>query len=828
MVMRTVLQDLQYGLRQLRNAPVFAVTAILTLALGIGINAAMFSVVDQVLLRSMPFPRANEVVQMAVRSESGGFASTSLPDIQDWQARSHSFEQIGYYTEQIPTLGGTSTAKLVVQVVSSANLFDLLQARPLMGRTFLPGDSEPGRTSVLILSAATWQELYHADPQIIGRSVSINGIPYTVIGVMPNGFSFPANTGDNSIWTPIPVNEKSMQDRSSSMLSVIGRLRPGVTLAAATHEMNSIHDQLKREYPKDEDSNPIRMEPYPNVVTGTARPAILALDVAVFAVWLIACANVAGLLLARGNNRRREVALRTALGAQRGRLVRQFLTESLLLSLAGGALGLELANLALHVLKGYLADAVIFGDQIHIDLKVCAYLFVASCVSAILFGLLPALHASHVPPQEGLRQGAAASGTSKGQTRWRDALVVGEIALTLTLLVAAGLMVRTLVSLRHTRVGFVADQVVTGEIYLPSHSAIFLVGPQQQSGPTLVQTFYTPLLDRLDALPGVQAAGLTTVRPLEGNWDFNMTVELANHAKPKRSAQSYAQARASSGDYFRAMGIPLLRGRFFGSTDSADAAPVAIVNRAFVQRFLGNENPIGQQVRFNDTGARQWSTIVGVVDDSPQKTLGQPPLPEIHYNLAQLEAQDDLYPILGAFYMNVSVRSPLGADTISRELRRVVHELQPDAALNGVKSMQEVVDDSLGNQVLAARLLGLFALAGLVIAVAGIYGLLAYMVSQRTRELGVRLALGAQRGAVLWLVFRHALILLGIGVGVGAAFTVASGRLLTAFLSYRLSAYDGVIGVGIAGLLTVCGLAASYFPARRAARIDPVVALRTE
>jgi predicted permease len=826
-VMRTLFQDLQYGFRQLRNAPVFALTAILTLALGIGINAAMFSVVDQVLLRSMPFPRADEVVQMAARSESGGFASTSLPDIQDWQARSHSFQQIGYYTEQVPTLGGTSTSKLVAQVVSSANLFDLLQARPMMGRTFLPGDSEAGRTNVVILSAATWQELYHADPQIVGRSVPVNGISYTVIGVMPNGFAFPANTGGNSIWTPVPVSEKALQDRSGSMMSVIGRLRPGVTVAEATHEMNSIHDQLKREYPKDEDTNPIRMELYQNVVTGTARPAILALDVAVFAVWLIACANVAGLLLARGNNRRREVALRTALGAQRGRLVRQFLTESLLLSLAGGALGLELANLALHLLKRYLADAVVFGDQIHIDLKVCAYLFVASCVSAILFGLLPALHASHVPPQEGLRQGAAASGTSKTQTRWRDALVVGEIALTLTLLVAAGLMVRTLVSLRHTRVGFVADQAVTGEIYLPSHAAIF-IGMPTQSGPSLVQTFYAPLVDRLDALPGVQAAGLTTVRPLEGNWDFNMTVELANHAKPEHSAQSYAQARATTGEYFKAMGIRLLRGRFFSSTDSADAPPAAIVNRTFVQRFLPNENPLGQQVRLNDTGARQWSTIVGVVEDSPQKTLGQPPLPEIHYNLAQLEKQDDLYPILGAFYMNVSVRSPLGAETISRELRRVVHDLQPDAALNGVKSMQEVVDDSLGNQVLAARLLGLFALAGLVIAVAGIYGLLAYSVSQRTRELGVRLALGAQRHAVLWLVLRHALILLGIGVSVGAVVTAASGKLLTAFLAYKLNGYDAVIGVGIAMLLAVCGLAASYFPARRAAGIDPVVALRTE
>jgi predicted permease len=825
-VMRTLLQDLQYGFRQLRNAPVFAVTAILTLALGIGINAAMFSVVDQVLLRSMPFPRADEVVQMAVRSDSGGFASTSLPDIQDWQARSHSFQQIAYYTEQVPTLGGTSTPKLIVEIVSSSNLFDLLQAGPMLGRTFLPGDSQAGRTNVAILGAAVWQEVYHGDPQIVGRTVPVNGIPYTVIGVMPRGFAFPANSGDDTIWTPIPMDDKALQDRGSAALSVVGRLRAGVSMAAAAHEMNSIHDQLKHEYPKDEDSHSIRVESYPSVVTGSARPAILALDVAVFAVWLIACANVAGLLLARGNGRRREVALRTALGAQRTRLVRQFLTESLLLSLAGGALGLELANLALHLLKRYLADAVIFGDQIHIDVKVCVYLFVASCISAILFGLLPALNATNVPPQDGLREGTAASGTSRQQTRWRDTLVVGEIALTLTLLVAAGLMVRTLVSLRRTHTGFVASQVVTGEMYLPSHSALFFDAPQQQGGASLIQTFYTPLLDRLNALPGIQSVGLTTVRPLQGGWDFNMTVQLANHAKFERSAQ--AQARASSSEYFRTMGIQLEQGRFFGSTDAITAPPVALVNRAFVRRFLPDENPLGQQVRYNDAGERQWSTIVGVVDDSPQKTLGQPPLPEIHYNLSQLQPQDDLYPILGTFYMNVAIRSPLGAETISRELRRVVHELQPDASFNGIKSMQDVVDDSLGNQVLAARLLGLFALSGLVIAVAGIYGLLAYSVSQRTRELGVRLALGAQRDAVLWLVLRHALILLGIGVGVGAVVTAASGKLLMAFLAYRLNGYDALIGVGIALLLAICGLAASYFPARRAARIDPVVALRTE
>jgi predicted permease len=824
---RTIIQDLHFALRQLRNAPAFALTAILTLALGIGINAAMFSVVDQVLLRSMPFPRANEVVQMGVRTESGGFSTTSLPDIQDWQARSHSFQQIAYYAEQVPTLGGTSNPRIVPQIVSSPNLFETLRARSMMGRTFLPSDSTPGRTNVVILSASTWNDIYHADPHILDRSIPINGIPYTVIGVMPQGFAFPANTGDTSIWTPLPVEDKSLQDRSSSALNVIGRLRPGIPLTDASHELNSIHTQLIHEYPKDEDINPIHMEPYPSVVTGSVRPAIIALDIAVFAVWLIACANVAGLLLVRGNSRRREVALRIALGAKPGRLIRQFLTESLLLSLAGGALGLQLAALSLRLLKHYLAHAVIFGDQIHIDLKVCAFLFAASCVSALLFGLLPAIHASSAPAQEGLRQGTAASGTSRQQNRWSDILVIGEIALTLTLLIAAGLMVRTLISLRHTHVGFIADQVVTGEIYLPSHASLFFVQPQQ-SRPSIIQTFYEPLLNRIKALPGIQSAGLTTVRPLQGNWDFNMSVELANHPKPERTAEANAQARATTGDYFGTMGIRLLQGRLFASTDSASAQPTAIVNHAFVQRFLPNENPIGQQVRYNDKGDRQWSTIVGVVDDSPQKTLGQPPLPEIHYNLAQLLPQDDLYPILGNFYMNVSIRSTLASDTIDRELHRVVHDLQPDAALNNVQTMQQVVDNSLGNQVLAARLLGLFAFAGLVIAVAGIYGLLAYSVSQRTRELGVRLALGAQRTAVLWLVLRHALVLLAIGLTVGAIVTAASGKLLTSLLPVKLSGYDVLVSLSVALLLTLCGLIASYLPARRAAHIDPVVALRTE
>lgn len=824
--MHTLFQDLRYTVRQLRNAPVFSLTAILTLALGIGINAAMFSVVDQVLLRAMPFPRSNEVVRVATRTENG-LTAASLPDVLDWQARSHSFSQITPYTLQIPTLGGVSSPKLVPQIVTGPNLFDLLEARPMLGRTFLGSDSHGGNTSVVILSAQVWKTLYHGDAQIVGRAVPINGIPYTVIGVMPFGFSFPANAGDNTIWTPLPLDDKSLQDRGSASLTVMARMRPGVTVAQATQEMNSIHEQLRHEYPKEEDTAPLQIKTYEETLTGSIRPAILALNIAVVAVWLIACANVAGLLLARANGRRREIALRTALGAQRGRLVRQLLTESLVLSLVGGALGLELASLALHLLREYLSSAIVFGDQVHVDARVCFFLLIASCLSAVLFGLLPALQSSRVAPQEGLRQGAAASGTSRGQTRSRDVLVIGEIALTLTLLVAAGLTVRTLVSLRHVHTGFVADQVTTAEIFLPSHSAIAF-GGAPPAGPSLTQTFYDPLLERLAAMPGIQSAGFTTVRPLQSGWSFNDEVELANHPKPERAEKDQAQIRGTSAAYFSTMGIRLLQGRLFASSDAASDTPTAIVNRTFVKRFLPNENPIGQRIRYNDKGDRQWATIIGVVDASPQRTLGEPPLPEVHFNLDQLLSTDDLYPVLGAFYMNIAIRSALPDSVIAGDLRRAVHELEPDASLNGIQSMQSVVDDSLGNQVLAARLLGLFSIAGLVIAIAGIYGLLAYTVSQRTRELGVRLALGAQRGSVLWLVLRHAVLLLGIGLAVGAAIVAGSGRVLASFLSLSLTRYDLLVGLAVAAILSLCGLAASYLPARRAAHIDPVVALRSE
>lgn len=826
--MGSVFQDVPYAIRQLAKSPAFAITAVLTLALGIGVNAAMFSVIDQVLLRQMPFPSADRVVQMAVRSASGGFAPTSLPEIRDWRARSHSFQSIAFFTEQIPTLGGVQNPKLVVQIASSENLFDMLSARPAMGRTFQPGDSKAGQASVVILSSEIWKEFYGADPHILGRTVPVNGNPYTVIGVMPPGFAFPAAAGANSIWTPVPEDDKNFEARDSSMMTVVARLHPGVPLEQAHAEINSIHQQLVKEYPKDEDAGPIQMQSYPDVVTSGVRQGIWALNGAVLAVWLIACANVAGLLLTRTNMRRREIAIRSALGAGKSRLVRQFLTESLLLGAAGGALGLMLAAGALRVLKHYLSNAVIFGDEIHINAAVCAYLVAASSISALLFGIVPALHAAHVPAQEGLREGTAAAGTSKRQARWRDSLVIGEIGLTLLLLIAAGLTVRMLLGLRHKDMGFVAEHVVAGEIYLPNHTPLFGLDDNVAKGPSLVNNFYRPLLERLKALPGVQSAGLTTVRPLEGNWDFNLSVEFADRPKPAHGSTQDAQARATSADYFRTMGIRLLKGRFFGDADSPSAPPALIVNHAFAKQFFADgSDPLGKRVRLNDKGDRQWATIVGVVDDSPQKSPGQPPLPEVDFNLAQLLPADDLYQILGTFYMNVVVRSAGDSQAAMDTVTRTIHSFQPDAAVR-MSAMTQVVDDSMGNQVLAARLLGLFALAGLAIAVAGIYGLLAYSVSQRTRELGVRLALGAPRNHVMWLVLRHAVMLLAIGSGVGLVATVGAARLMNSFIVFHTDAYDLLAGFTVALLLALCALAASYLPARRAASIDPVVALRTE
>lgn len=821
-----IWKDVKYALRQLRKTPGFTLTAVLTLALGIGVNAAMFSVIDQVLLRPLAYPNADRLVQLgATQSNGSGFGPISMPDIKDWQARAHSFQGIGFYEAQAVTLKGSDSAHVTVQVMTSTNLFDLLGVHPAIGRQFLPQDAKQGASHVMVLSHAIWTKYFHSDPEIVGHTVKLNDDPYIVIGVLPPQMEFPANTGE-AIYVPVAMNDQGLQARDSSALLPFGLLRPGVPIEQARNELNSIHQQLLQEYPKEESKDRIRVISYHESLTENAKPALYALNGAIIAVWLIACANVAGLMLTRTNGRRREIAIRGALGAGRQRLIQQFLIESLLLGLGGAALGLGITFISLRLLQHYLENAVFNGNHIHINLAVCLFLLFASCISALLFGLLPAWTAAGISAQEGLREGASSTGTSKRQARLRDAVVVVEITLTLALLISAGLMMRTLITLRHTDKGFIAEHAVTSMLFMPTHGAWWNVQDPEKAA-NLVQVFYQPVIEKLSHTPGVTAVGFTTVRPLMPNWNFIDGIVVNGRPKPNKGDEPNAHANAVNAGYFKALGIRLIKGRLFNEEDTPNSPIVAVVNQSFVKQIFPHEDPLGKQIEVADApGPRHWATIVGVIGDVHQHTLGEAPGSEIDMNLMQLNPKDDMYPILSMF-MNVVVRTTLPSSLAEKTVRNVIQEVSPDIAMQDFKSMEEVVDDSMGSQTLAARLLGIFGLSALLIAVAGIYGLLSYSVSQRTREFGVRLALGSPRSNVTWLVLRHACVLLAVGIAAGIAIAVAAGGVMRAFI-YGFHGYDIFTVFAVAVILAVCGLAASYLPARRAAGVNPMEALRSE
>ena len=707
--MQGVGRDVRYGLRQLAKTPAFTVAALLTLALGIGVNAAMFSVIDQVLLRPLPYGNASRLVRIGGQDPQtpGDFGAMSLPDLQDISARSHSLQGVGYYTFQIPTLGGGSTEpKITPEIVANTSIFDLIGVTPMLGRGFVPDDGKPGRNNVLVLGEAVWKESFHGDRSIVGQKVTINGDPFTVIGVLPPGVQFPGDVG-KAIYSPLVTDDKALQDRDSAGLEVFGLLRPGVPLEQARTELNGIREQLRHQYPDKESKESIKVEDYRASLTAGVRPALRALNFAVIAVWLIACANVAGLMLTRANGRRREIAIVTALGAPRGRVIQQFLTESLLLAFAGGAAGLGLAAAALHVLKHYLSNAVLYGDDVHINVSVCVYLVLASVISAVLFGLAPAWTSARVPVQEGLREGAAATGVSRRQTLSRDALVVGEITLTLALLIAAGLMMRTLLALRHAEEGFVAENVVTADLYLPTHGVWWAMNDTEKTSlknASLVTNLWEPLVERLEHTPGIASAGLTTVRPLQPNWAFNDHFRVKGRAYPDESSRPGAVVRATTAGYYKTYGVRLRKGRFFNDAEDTMDAPIAvIVNQALVKEVFPNEDPIGKQVEFGDAeknGPRDWGTIVGVADDVRQRSAGEASQPEIDFNLAQLTPQDGFYPILSSFLMNVAVRTQLPSAEAEAAIRTAVRGLQPEIGIDDLEPMRQVVDDSMGENKL--------------------------------------------------------------------------------------------------------------------------------
>jgi len=827
--MSGLLQDLRYALRQLRRNPGFTAVTVLTLALGIGVNAAMFAVIDAVLLRPLPFPKPGQIVQMSEsRPEdlSGPMDSiSSLPDIRDWSAQSHSFQGIGWYTEGVRSVDVPGYSDFIPVIASSSNLFSILQVQPALGRGFLPEDDQPGHGDGIILNTAAWERFFGDSPDVIGRSLKLGEKVYTVVGVMPPSFEFPAVGGGPTVWQPLLTNPQ-YEARDSRALTSVGRLKPGVSIAAAEAELSGIQSNIAKAYPKLELDKRVAVKRYRDVLTGNVRPALLALQFAVLAVWLIACANVASLMLSRTTARRREIAVRSAIGAARARIVRQFLTESLLLAFIGAALGLGLAYGCVRVLRFYIDLYLPLAYHIQIDLRVVAALIGFSILSAVLFGLIPAIQAARAPAEEALREGTPAAGVGRRQKHFRDALVVGEIALSLLLLISAGLLLRSLLALRNVPLGFVSHNVVTTSIFLPQGSGGGMLGNSgKYAGKDIAQVFYRPLLDRLSHLPGVDSAAITTALPLSPHFQARGSFEIVGRPKDP-SNKPVADVRAVSPSLYRTLGIRLLQGRLLSDSDGPAGAAVAIVNQALVRRYFPGQNPLGQQLKIADSGPHAVVTIVGVVENTHQTSMSDEAQPEINVSYAQLVPGDELQPILSMF-SNVALRTHVAPTAVIPSLRTTLRNIDPDLVVLDIQTLQDKVDTSLGSQTLAVRLLWIFAGSALLIAIAGIYGLLAYNVSQRTRDIGLRMALGATRSNVLGLVLRQAVLLLVIGVGIGVIAAISAGSVLRSFL-FGVAPYDAWTIAGVCLLLLACGLFASYIPARRASRIDPMKALRWE
>ncbi len=814
--MTTLLNDLRYAFRQLRKSPGFALTAILTLALGIGISAAMFTVVDGVLLRPLPVPHPSRVVAL--------IASSSLPDLRDWRAHAKSFQDIAWYTQKFFDLKkADGTAQFSVNIQASPNFFSMLQARPLMGRTFLPQAGTAGNQGTVVLSYLVWKSYFHADKNILGKQIQLGTDTYTVIGVMPSQFYIPNNNAGPTVWTVLP-HTADMEQRDNGFLRGIGRLRPGVSVAAARTELSGIQANIARQFPGQHLTKNVDVENYLDSLVGSVRPALLALQGAVLLVWLIACANIAGLTLTRMAARRREIAVRAALGAVRGRIVRQFLTESLLLGIAGGACGLGIAYTCLALLHHSISTNLSRSGGVALNWHVILLLIVLSIVSAVIFGTVPAFQAASADPQEALHEGSRGAGAGVKQLHLRNALIVGELALSLVLLVSAGLLLRTLYALRHVPVGFNPQHLVVAQFFSRGG---FTPTAADATSTDLRTVFYDPLLARVRQIPGVESAALVTSAPLTDNVRLNTTFSVIGDPAANAADRSVEIHAVTPGAY-RTLQVRLLQGRPFDDGDRIGTAPVVVVNQAFARQYLGAQ-PLQKRLNLDtDPTAKsilQNASVVGIVEDTPN-VLGQPAVPEVDVDLNQIPLKDDFYPIV-SLAMELVVRTGQPPEVIVPTISRIFSQRDAVFIVNSVQTMPQHIDDQLGSETLAARLLWIFAIAAVLIAAAGLYGLLSYSVTQRTREIGVRLALGAQREDVLRMVLRQAsrLLIAGLLIGILAAYFAT--KLVRSFL-YGVAQHDFPTIAAVSALLLAVGLVASYIPARRAASIDPMQALRSE
>jgi putative ABC transport system permease protein len=807
----TLLQDTHFGLRMLRKSPGFTVVAVLTLALGIGANTAIFSVVNAVLLRPLPFPQAKQLVAITeANSQFGDNAGSSYPNFAAWRDQNRSFSDVAGYQFHQLTLTGNGEPAVLDTVVTTPSLFSVLQIRPLAGRALSEEDGKQGAAPVVILSENLWRKRFGQDPHIIGKAITLDMRPYTVIGIMPASFHYPVSMPNQDIWIPLrqdPLFGKWTERQGGHWLRVIARLRPNVSLEQAQTELNTIFTRHLKQFPDDNPNWTVHLIPLHQMVVGNVKSPLIVLLCAVGFVLLIACANIANLMLARATSRSREMAVRMALGADRKRITRQLLTESAMLGLLGGVSGLVLAWCGVRALMSLLPAGLPQLHAVRVDGFVLMFALVLSLAASLVFGLAPVFLAAMSDPQVNLREGGRA-GEARGPLRARSILAVTEVALAMVLLVAAGLLMRSFLMLTSVNPGFEAQRVVKADISLPQF---------QYSTPQQWSAFTDQLLMRLQSRPGMQDSAIVVPLPIVNGF-VNLGFSIVGHAPLPPGVSLTANYVAATPKYFSVMEVPLLRGRLFGENDSASTPRVALISATLAKRYFPNENPLGRQIVIgfppNGDAPRE---IVGIVGDVRDVSLSDNPGPMVYVPFAQA-------PFWGG---EVVVRSTLGVADIASAIRQETASIDKGLPVTEIEALSEAVSASVAAPRFRTWVLGLFGAMALALAAVGIFGVVSYSVSRRTQEIGIRMALGATPGNVGRLVIGESakLVLLGLAVGVPASLV------LTRFLStllFGVHSTDPITFTGVALLLVLVALVAAYIPARRAMRVEPTVALRYE
>jgi putative ABC transport system permease protein len=803
-------QDVRYGLRMLSKTPGFTAVVVLTLALGIGANTAIFSVVSAVLLQPLPFPQPDRLVAILhvdLRTGETGRA-LSYPDFADLRAQSKSLEAAAAYDEGSGTLTGTGDPFHLAMGIISADMFNVLREPPMLGREFTAAEDKPG-TRVVMLSYRLWRTRFGGDPKVTDKQIVLDGKPYVVAGVMPAEFQFPLDTQPVDLWTTMAVEgAESQAERGSHFLRVIGRLRSGVTLAAANAETVEISTRLEKQYQDTNGHWGMSLEPEIDELVGNVRPALLMVLGAVGFLLLIACANAANLLLARAAGRQREMAIRASLGAGKSRILRQLLTESVMLSLAGGALGLLFAVWGTAALVNLPSLGIPRLASAGVDLRALAFMLAVSVFTGILFGLAPALHASRFNLFGSLKEAGRTATQGTGRSRMRSLLVISQVSLAVILLIGASLLIESMFHLLHQSPGFDPQGVLAFSLDLPDAR----YGKPEQSA-----DFFKEVLARIRTVPGVKNASAAMPLPLSDN-SLRTSFEIEGQPMAK-SDMPRTQIRAVGFDYFQTLRIPLIAGREFTARDDRQAPHVIIINQTLARRFFPNENALGKHMNPGMSAGKHDSMckIVGVVGDVKHRNLWQSPDPESYVPY-------DQNPI-GS--MDLIVRADGDPMTLLPALRTQVLALDPELPIYKAKRMEEYVAASIAQRRFTSLLCTIFAGAGLLLAIVGLFGVMSYSVAQRTHEIGVRVAVGAEKTDILQLILKEGMFITSLGIGVGLVGTLALSSILKSQL-YGVTATDPFTFLGVAFALALVALLACYIPARRATRVDPMVALRYE